>query len=318
MARYIAVRLVLIIPTLLVASLLIFFVLRILPGDVVLVILSGAPHTVEVRETLREELGLNDSFPVQYGRWLWSMLNGEFGGRSLENRDPIRGIVARQLPVTSLLTFYVVLLSVFVSVPLGIAAAVRKSRWIDYLIRIVTLAGLSIPGVWIALIVILLLLIVFRWFPPVIYTGLFDDPWNHLQIMVWPVLILSWHYSSHLVRVARSAMIEVLGGDHITAARGKGLKERVIMLRHAVPGILIPVVTMAGLQFGTLIGGALVIETVFGLPGIGRGLVHAALARDFPIVQSIALLLVLFTLVFNLVIDLLYTAIDPRIGKGSR
>lgn len=314
--RYIIRRIALIIPTVLAASIIIFLILRILPGDVALTILSGSPHTTEMREALRDELGLNDPLPVQYGKWLWSMANGDFGGSSLETKEPIRSILARQFPVTLLLVGYTVLLSVLFSVPLGIVSAIRQNCWPDFLIRIGTLGGLSLPSIWIALLVILALLRIFHWSPPVIYSSPSEDLWNHLQMMIWPVLLLAWSYSSHLVRVTRSAMIEVLGRDYIMAARSKGLSELRVVLKYAVRNAFVPVITMIGLQVGTLLSGALVLETIFGLPGIGRGIVQAALARDFSVVQSITTLLVLLYLVMNLLVDMAYSVIDPRISPG--
>ena len=322
MRRHLAWRLALIVPTVLAASIVVFFVMRALPGDVVLVILSGSGQSAvspEAREALEEELGLDDPLPVQYGRWLWSMMSGGFGGRSLESREPIGSIIARQLPVTLLLTGYTLLLSICVSLPLGVIAAVRSNRWPDYLVRVATLGGLALPNLWVALLVILGLLVLFQWSPPVIYTAPWADPWTHIQMMAWPSLILAWEHSSHLVRVTRSSMLEVLSQPFIVAARGKGLPEGTVVLRHGLRNALIPAVTMLGLQFGTLLSGALILETVFGLPGIGRGLVHAALARDYPVIQSLVSLLVLLSLVVNLVVDTIYTIIDPRVSlPGQR
>ena len=315
MRKHIAWRLALIIPTLLAASVVIFVVMRALPGDVVLVILGGSGDTVispEVRDALEEELGLNDPLVVQYGRWLWSMVSGEFGGRSLETREPIRSIVGRQLPVTALLTGYTILLSVVVSLPLGVLAAAKSNRWSDYVVRLMTLGGLAIPSLWVALLTILCLLIFFRWSPPLVYAAPWSDPWVHLQKMVWPATILAWEQSSHLVRVTRSSVLEALNQTYITTARGKGLPERSIVLQHALPNALVPAVTMIGLQLGALLSGALILETIFGLPGIGRGLVQAALARDYPVIQSLAALLVLLSLVVNLVVDTINRFIDPR------
>ena len=317
MSRYIASRLTLIVPTALAASIVVFLVMRVLPGDVSLVIVGDAAVSPEVRETLREELGLNDPLHVQYGRWLWSMVNGELGGRSLESKEPITSIIGRQLPVTLLLTGYAVLLSVLLSLPLGILAAARRDRWPDLLVRLATLGGLALPSVWVGLLVLLGLLLVFRWSPPVIYASLWTDPWDHIQMMIWPALILSWEYSSHLVRVTRSSLLDAIGQAYTTTARSKGLPERLVLLQHALPNALIPAVTMLGLQFGALVGGALILETIFGLPGIGRGLVQAALARDYPVIQSLATLLVFLSLVVNLVVDTLYTFIDPRISYSS-
>ena len=320
MRRYIVWRLALIAPTVLAASLVVFGVMRVLPGDIVLVILSGSGEAAvspEAREALEEELSLNDPLPVQYGQWLWSMVNGQFGGRSFESREPIRSIISRQLPVTLLLTGYTLLLSVIVSLPLGILAAVRSNRWPDYVIRVATLGGLALPNLWVALIVILGLLLLFGWSPPIIYAAPWSNPWSHIQMVAWPALILAWEYSSHLVRVTRSSMLEALSQAHITTAKSKGLPEHSIVLRHALRNALIPMVTMLGLQFGSLLSGALILETIFGLPGIGRGIVQAALARDYPVIQSLATLLVLVSLVVNLVVDTIYTLIDPRISHAT-
>ncbi|MEE8442532.1 MAG: ABC transporter permease [Dehalococcoidia bacterium] len=317
MYRYIAWRLALIGPTVLAASVLVFVVMRVLPGDVVGVIIGDVPVSAEAREALQEELGLNDPLPVQYGRWLGSMVNGEFGGRSLENREPIRSIIGRQLPVTLLLAGYTVLLSILVSVPLGVLAAVWSNRWPDRIIRLATLGGLALPNLWAALLVLLGLLLFFRWSPPIIYTTPWANPWNHVQMLAWPTLILAWEYSSHLVRVTRSGMLEALGQGYITTARSKGLPEHSVILRHALRNALVPTVTMLGLQSGTLLSGVLILETIFGLPGIGRGLVQAALARDYPVIQSFASLLVLLSLAINLVVDMVYTRIDPRISHTT-
>ena len=320
MRRHLAWRLTLILPTLLAASVVVFTVMRVLPGDIVLVILSGSGEAAvspEAREALEAELGLNDPLPLQYGRWLGSMVSGEFGGRSLASREPIRSIIARQLPVTLLLAGYTIALSILISQPLGVLAAVWSNRWPDYLVRVVTLGGLALPSLWVALLVILGLLRIFHWSPPIIYAAPWSAPWTHIQMIALPALTLAWEYSSHLVRVTRSSMLEALGQTYVTTARSKGLPERTVVLRHALRNAMMPSVTMLGLQFGSLISGALILETIFGLPGIGRGLVQAALARDYPVVQSLATLLVLLSLVVNLVVDALYTRIDPRIPHAA-
>ncbi len=317
MRRYIVLRLSLIIPTVLAASIVVFVVMRVLPGDIVRAITGDVPVSIEVREALQEELGLNDPLHVQYGRWLWSMVNGEFGGRSFESREPIRSIIGQQLPVTLLLAGYTVLLSIFISVPLGVLSAVWGYRWPDHIIRWATLGGLALPNFWVALLVLLGFLLFFHWSPPIIYSTPWADPWNHIQMIAWPTLILAWEYSSHLVRVTRSSMLEALGQDYITTARSKGFTEHAIVLRHALPNALIPAVTMIGLQFGSLLSGALILETIFGLPGIGRGIVQAALVRDYPVIQSLASLLVLLSLVINLVVDIIFSLIDPRISHTS-
>lgn len=317
MLRYIAWRLALFAPTALAASIVIFIVMRVLPGDVVGVIAGDVPISPEARAVLEEELGLNAPLPVQYGRWLKSLVNGEFGGLSLQNRQPIGSLIGRQLPVTVLLGGYALLLSIFVSIPLGVAAAVWSNRWPDRVIRLSTLGGLALPNLWVALLVLLSLLLLFGWSPPIVYRAPWADSWYHLQIMAWPALILTWEYSSHLVRVTRSSMLEALGQAYITTARGKGLPRHTVVLRHALRNALIPIVTMLGLQASGLLSGALILETIFGLPGMGRGLVQAALARDYPVVQSIATLLVLLSLAVNLLVDVIYTRIDPRVSHAA-
>lgn len=320
MTRYLFWRIALLALSTLLASVFIFGVLRVLPGDVAIVILGGggAPHTPEVREALREELGLNDPLAVQYGRWLWSMANGEFGGQSLVNGQSIRSLVARQLPVTLLLALYTVVLSVLVSVPLGVLAVWRWRRWPDYVVRVVSIIGQAVPNFWVALLIVLGLVVVFRWSPPIVYTYPWQDPWNHLQIVIWPVLLLAWEYSSHIVRVTRASMLDVLHESYVLTARAKGLPEHLIILRHVLRNALPPTITVMGFQLGALLGGTLILESIFGLPGIGRGLVTAALARDYPVVQSLATLLVFAMLFINLIIDLVYTVADPRISYSTR
>lgn len=318
MLRYIVTRIALIIPTLLIATLVVFFLLRVLPGDVALTILSGSQHTEAMREALRDELGLNDPLPVQYGRWLWSMLRGQAGGVSLETREPIAAILRRQLPVTLLLAAYGMLVSVVLSLPLGVLAALTKNRWPDRLIRVASLAGLSVPAVFSALLVSLLLLLLFRWSPPIIYLGPLEDPGAHVALMLWPALILAWEYSSHLVRITRASLLDVLAHDYVAAARAKGVREAVIVMKYGFRNAFVPVITVMGTHFGVLLSGSLVLETVFGLPGVGRGIVHAALARDYPVVQTITAVLVLLFLVVNLAVDLVYVRADPRLAYRTR
>jgi peptide/nickel transport system permease protein len=250
---------------------------------------------------------------VQYGKWIWSMINGEFGGVSLTNREPISDIVARRLPVTAQLALYTFLLSVFVSVPLGIVAAIYQDRWPDYVIRTITISGHAIPGFWIALMVLLLLVIYANWTPPLRYQPIWADPFSHFQKVIWPVLILAWGYSSFLTRITRAHILETLRQDYVRTARSKGLPEPVVLGRHALRNALIPVVTVAGLYLGALLSGSLILENIFGIPGIGQGIVASATQRDYPVIQSLTLLMVFFVLGINLLVDVLYAAIDPRI-----
>ncbi|TVQ22738.1 MAG: ABC transporter permease [Spirochaetaceae bacterium] len=319
MMRYALHRALLIVPTTVAASLVVFLAMRALPGDVALAILADTPHTIEVREALREELGLNKPLSVQYADWALSMVTGDFGGRSLESREPIRAILARQFPVTALLALYAVAVSIVVGLPLGVVGALRRGRPADRIVELATTGGLSLPIVFTSLLTLWLLLRLFGWSPPIIYSSPTEDLREHVEIMLAPALLLSLPYGAQLARVMRSALVAVADADYTVAARSRGLSELSVVVRHGVPNALLPAVTMIGLQFGTIVSGALVVETVFGLPGIGRGVVHAALARDYPVVQSTVIVLVTLVLATNLIVDLVYTRLDPRVAStGSR
>jgi peptide/nickel transport system permease protein len=317
MQQYILRRLVLFVPTMLLASLATFFIMRALPGDVALVILGGeanTPAALEQVEAYRQALGLRDPLPVQYGRWMWSLVDGEFGGKSLADREPIGAILARRIPVTLQLAFYALIISMLVSVPLGIVAAVYQDRWPDYLVRLVTLSGHALPNFWLALVLVLVLSVQFAWSPPVYYKNLWEDPFIHLQKAIWPALVLAWGFSANITRITRSNMLEVLRQDYVRTARAKGLIEQVVVSKHALQNALIPVLTLSGLQLAGLLGGTVILESIFGMPGIGQGIVLAANTRDYPVIQTLAMLLVFMMLCLNLLVDLCYAAIDPRIS----
>lgn len=316
MQQYLIRRLILFIPTLFLASVAVFAVMRILPGDVALAILGGDeadPSVLAQADLLREELGLNAPLHVQYGLWAWSMINGEFGGRSIKDREPLTSIVARRVPVTLQLTLLVILITIAIAIPAGILAAVKQDRWPDYAVRSFVIVGAALPNFWVALVLILLMAAIFSWTPPVIYKNLWDDPAAHLQKIIWPALVLAWGLSANVTRITRSNMLEVLRQDFIRTARSKGLVERAVLWRHALQNALIPVLTISGLQLAALMGGTVVLESIFSIPGIGQGIVSAATTRDYPVIQSLAMLLVLKTLFINLIIDVAYVFIDPRI-----
>ncbi len=305
------------VPTLLIASLTIFGLMRVLPGDVAAVIAgtadSEAGAQAEELEIIREELGLNDPLPIQYGRWIWSMVNGSFGGESLWDGEELRDVIGRRMPVTLQLALYTVLISLL-SIPLGILAALNRDRWPDYIIRVTTIAGHAMPNFWIALVLLLVLVLYFSWTPPLIYDNFWENPGLHMQKMVWPALTLAWGYSSYVTRVVRSNVLEVMPQDYIRTARSKGLSSGIVVSRHVLRNALIPVITLAGLQLAALLSGTVILETIFGLPGIGQGIVMGAQTRDYPVVQSLAMLLVFLMLSVNLIVDLVYGLIDPRIS----
>lgn len=319
MQKYIARRLLLFIPTLLLASIVIFSILRVLPGDVALAMLGqeaaegGSGFNETQLRQVRESLGLNDPLPVQYGRWVWSMVNGEFGGESIRTREDLSSIISRRLPVTLQLALYTIVLAMIVAVPMGVLSGLYQDKWPDYVLRLTAILGQSMPNFWIALLLLLFFVTVVGWSPPLGYSNIWSDPWHHLQIMIWPALILAWRFSAYVTRITRSGMLEVLAQDYVRTARAKGLNQRLVVMRHSLPNVLIPVITLGGLEVSTLLGGTVILENLFGVPGIGQGIVDAAVSRDFPVVQSLAMLLVFFMLTLNLIVDLTYSYVDPRV-----
>ncbi len=319
MLRYLTLRLALTLPTLLLASLVVFGVLRVLPGDIVHVILGASGEGIidpVQAERIREHLGLNAPLHQQYLSWLLSLVDGTFGGRSLDSHQPVGALIGSQIPVTFLLTVYALAFAVLVFVPLGAQAALHRGRWPDTLLRALAVAGQAIPSLLLALGLLLGLALLFRWSPPLIYTRLTEDPLRHIQVMLLPALALGWGLGAQLLRMTRSSLLDVLGQDYIRTARSKGLPPSITLWRHAMRNALISVTSLAGVQAGALLGGVVVLEAVFGLPGIGRGLVQAVAPRDYPVVQTTAFLLVVIALLLNLALDILHGYIDPRIAQG--
>ena len=317
MQRYIVRRAILFIPTLILASLLIFGLMRILPGDVALHILSmGGEQSFREEQLidLRDRLGLNDPIAVQYSKWAWSLVKGDWGGESLVSREDLGSLISRRLPVTLQLTAYTLIIALTVSVPLGVLAALRQDKLTDYVIRVLVIVGAAMPNFWVALMAILFFVVFFNWSPPIIYQDLWENPKEHMLLMIFPALILAWGYSAQLVRLTRAQMLEVLRQDYIRTARSKGLSEHLVIMRHALRNVMIPVITLAGLYVEALLGGTVILETVFGLPGIGSGIVEGAQSRDFPIVQTFTMLLMAMVLSVNLLIDIAYAWIDPRVS----
>jgi peptide/nickel transport system permease protein len=314
MVDYVTRRVLLVVPTLLLASLLVFAVMRVLPGDVTGAILGGEGEALRpaVVEALRSELGLDAPLPLQYVRWIGSLAAGD-GGRSLVTRERVRDLIARQLPVTLLLALYAFAIALLVAVPLGALAAQRAGSSLDLALRGLAVAGAALPGFWLALLALLAVVTLLRWSPPLAYLPPTVRPLEHLEIMAIPALVLAFELGAHLLRTTRAATLEALGQDHVRTAVAKGVSRLGVTLRHALRTASLGVVTVAGAQVGTLVGGAVVLEAVFGLPGLGRGLVTAVVTRDYPVVQGLALVLVAIVLAVNLVVDLLYALLDPRI-----
>ncbi len=304
MLKYIGRRLLASIPILLGVTTLVFFMLRLLPGDPVEVMLAESGGSAQAITQLRAELGLDDPLYVQYGRFLFSTLRGDLG-RSLFTNRPVLQTIGEQLPSTIELAVAGTLLAIVMGVGLGILAAVNHNTWIDSLCMAVAVSGVSMPIFWSGLLLILLFSTTLHWLPATGQGGL-----RHL---ILPALVLGFASSGMVARLVRSGMLDVLNQDYIVTARAKGLGERTIVYRHALKNALIPVITVVGLQFGFLLGGAVVTETIFSRQGIGRLVVDAILWKDFPVVQGVVLLAaVIYTLV-NLTVDVAYAVADPRI-----
>jgi peptide/nickel transport system permease protein len=314
LSRYLLRRLGLLIPTLLGISVLVFVLMRLIPGDVVQVMLgTEAQLAPEQRRTLYRLFGLDAPLHVQYVRWLGDLLRGDLGV-SLRTAEPVTAVIAGRLPVTLELAVLAALLSWVLAVPLGVAAAIRRDGVLDGLAHVVGLVGLSIPNFWLATMLLLVTSLYLRWQPPgVEWMSPLRDPLINAQQMLLPVLSLSGTLMAVVMRMTRSAMLEVLGQDYIRTARAKGVGEALVMARHAAKNAAIPVITVMGIQVGYLLGGAVVIELIFGLPGIGWMILNGIYQRDYPLVQGGVLFVAVVFVLVNLLVDLTYAYLDPRI-----
>lgn len=313
MGAYLIRRLLLTTPTVLGVVTAVFLLIRLVPGDVVtqMVGLEGSLPRGRVEE-LKELFGLNRPLHVQYAEYLGKVAHGNLG-KSLRTGRPVGGEIGRRFPVTVELALMGLLVAIVIGVPIGILAALKRGRFADYVATAFVLLGLSVPSFWLGVLLILLFSLRLGWLPPTGYESLEDGVFANLQHMLLPALSLGLILAAASTRIVRSSLLEVLGRHYIRTARAKGLVETTVVLHHALRNALIPVVTVIGLQFGTLLGGTVIIEQIFSLPGIGRYALEGINLRDYPVVQGAVLAIALsFTLV-NLFVDLCYGFIDPRI-----
>ena len=317
MRTYIARRLLLFVPTLFGASLLIFVLMRLVPGDIaeILVYQTGSESSaVQKRqiEQIRRELGLDRPVITQYVAWLAGAVRGDFG-YSYSQRRPVNEILAERFPRSMELAAVTLILAALWSIPLGVVSAVRQNTWLDYLVRVLSISGLSLPIFFTGVLILYLLVRVFRWLPPLEYVSLTEAPAENLKQLIWPALAQAYYISAPIMRLTRSQMLEVVRQDFVRTARAKGLGERVVMYRHALSNSLLPVVTFVGWWGGRLLGGVVIMEIIFAVPGMGLALVQAVSYRDYPTVQAIIFVMALIFLTVNLVVDVLYGWLDPRI-----
>jgi peptide/nickel transport system permease protein len=314
---YIARRLLLFVPTLLGASLLIFVLMRLVPGDIaeILVYQTGSESSaVQKRqiEQIRRELGLDRPVATQFLAWLGGAVRGDFG-YSYSQRRPVNEILAERFPRSMELAAITLLLAALWSIPLGVVSAVRQNTWLDYLVRVLSISGLSLPIFFTGVLILYLLVRVFRWLPPLEYVSLTEAPLENLKQLIWPALAQAYYISAPIMRLTRSQMLEVVRQDYVRTARAKGLGEGGVMYRHALRNSLLPVVTFIGWWGGRLLGGVVIMEIIFAVPGMGLALVQAVSYRDYPTVQAIIFVMALIFLAVNLAVDLLYGWLDPRI-----
>ncbi len=314
MAGFAARRFLLAIPTIIGISIIIFLMVRLMPGDIVDVLLGGdAVATQEQKDQVREQLGLDGSYPEQYWRWASGAATGDFG-ESYRNAEPVSDILWRAVPITLELMILALLIATLIGIPLGVISAVRRDSVSDYASRIGGLIGISIPSFWLATLLLLLTSRVFGWVPPITYVPFFDDPLANLSQFILPAISISVFTLAIVMRMVRATMLEVLGQDYVRTARAKGVKHRLVVYRHALRNALIPVVTIIGFEIGILMGGAAIVEIIFGLPGVGYVLLQSIFNRDYPVVQGATLLIAVIFVVANTMVDIVYGWLDPRIS----
>jgi len=323
MRQYIFKRLLLAVPTLIGVSIVVFFMLRILPGDIVQQVAGDNEVTPEVRARIEQDLGLDKPAYQEYFEWLGGVVTLDFG-RSLRDRTPINDRLGDALPTTIEMAGLALIISLIIALPVGIISAIRQDKMIDYVSRSVAIAALAVPTFWLGTMIIVYSSNWFNWATPLPadYRQIWEDPWANLQYMIFPFgnfiplgpsVVLGVSLSGTVMRLTRTQMLEVLRQDYVRTAWAKGLHERSVIVSHALKNALIPVVTVVGLQIPILVGGSVVVESIYNVPGIGQWFYSAMLQRDYTVVQGIALLTAVAVVLSNLLVDITYAYLDPRI-----
>jgi peptide/nickel transport system permease protein len=314
MIRYLGRRLLLVVPTLVGVAVLIFLMLRVVPGDIVEIKLrgEGGAVTQDVIERERARLGLDKPLPAQFADWMVGLAILDFG-KSMWTERPVIDEIGLRFVLSFELAVLAMLIAVAVALPLGTVSALLRDTPVDYAVRVISIAGLAVPSFWLGMLIILALLSVFNWLPPLTFTPLWEDPVANLAQLIWPALAVGYRYAAVIARMLRSSIIEVLDEDYIRTARAKGLWERLVIGRHALRNALLPAITVVGLEFAFLIGGLVVTEQVFNLNGLGRLFVQAVSRSDFTLVQGLVMLVAAIAILVNLAVDLVYALLDPRV-----
>lgn len=320
MLRYVVKRLLLMIPTLLGAAVLIFLLMRAIPGDICYLRLAAGGGTVppDVLRICRAELGLDQPMFKQFLRFIAGIVTFDLGNSMWTNR-PIVDEVALRFQLSLQVAIMATLTAIAISIPLGTLAAVRQNTWVDYFVRTFTIAGIAMPSFWLGILIILGILVSTKalfgqsWMPPIRYVPIWEDPWHNLSMLIWPALATGYRYSAVATRMTRSAVLEVLREDYVRTARAKGLFEKLVINRHALRNALLPVVTILGIEFAFLMGGLVVTEQVFNLNGLGKLFVESVQNHDYAMTQALVMMVVAIFAFTNFVVDILYAWLDPRI-----
>ncbi|MDP2919602.1 MAG: ABC transporter permease [Dehalococcoidia bacterium] len=314
MYAYVIRRLLLIIPTLFLASLIVFFLIRLIPGDIIQLMVGEHQSTSNMdRDAIEKALGLDVPMQEQYARWVGDIILHGSLSESLWKKVPVTELILQRLPVTIELGALALVIAILVAIPIGIYSAIRQDTLGDFLGRTVSILAMSVPGFWIGTAIMVYPALWWGWSPPVQLIRFSEDAGGHLTMFIIPAAVMGLAMSGTTMRMTRTMMLEVLRQDYIKTAWSKGMKERTIVIRHALKNALIPVVTIIGLQMPVLIGGAVIIEQIFSLPGVGRLMLDAISARDYPIISGVMLVLASFVLILNMAVDLTYSFLDPRI-----
>lgn len=312
MRRYVIRRILLLIPTLFLVSFAVFSMVRIIPGDVVELMVAEQGFADD-REEMRKILGLDKPLLQQYFIYMKKIIFEGDMGTSLWSREPVVKEIGRRLPVSLNLAALAIIWTILIGIPMGVISALKQDTWVDYLVRSTAIGGLSIPNFWIATMLLVFGAIWFKWVPPMDYVPFTENPAQNLAQLLAPSLILSIARAAAIMRMTRTMMLEVMREDYIRTARAKGLSKLIVVIRHALKNALIPVLIIIGLQLAFLVGGTVIMESIFVLPGMGKYLIDAISWRDYPVVQGINLILCSVIISINLIVDLLYGFIDPRI-----
>jgi peptide/nickel transport system permease protein len=315
MLAYILRRLALLVPVLLGVSVLVFTLIHLIPGDAALLAIGYEQRiSEEQRAAVRKSYGLDQPLPAQYVKWMGHVVRGDLG-RSLRTKRPLTEELKLRLPVTAELTLLAALLGTVPAVAIGTLSALKRNSGLDYAATVTTLLGISVPNFLLATVLVLIFSYKLKWLPPIGYESIREDPGQNLKIMIMPAISLAMPLAAVMMRYTRSSVLEALSQEHVRTARAKGLASRSVLIRHVLRNASIPIITIGGIQIATLLGGTVIIESIFSLPGIGRYIYDAIGNRDYPVVQGVTLVVATIFVLVSLLVDILYTVMDPRLRE---